>query len=620
MKKSISNIWAKAAAFLAVCICVPLVVGCVVCTVYNGENGIFGNGDTPFEESNVCYRFVEDRLESVRQYVYWNDISGLLNDGFYYENESFAYKIIDESGEIIIDTSTTGSYKVVENFYISEVDSNGISTKEYIATGYINLPVKYGDPAYTYYMLYTYSGNIMILGVVSFFIFLVAFFYLMISSGKNSSGEVVLIGINKIPWDLLAFVLIIPFAIVINELDSLFYGSYRMPALLLLLMFYTLILTVICLVASMSAAARFKVRGWYKNSLIYKVAAGVWHFVKWLISAIPQTWGLALVYCGFMLVNFILAICIPLSEIGPLALLAIIFIDATGLAGVIWFAVQLKSLKKAGEAISRGDFEYKVNTIGLWPGLKEHGANLNSAAEGMSKAVEAKMKSERFKTELITNVSHDLKTPLTSIVSYVDLLKKEDIQNETAKEYIEVIERQSAKLKKLTEDLVEASKASSGAITVNREKLNIGELVNQSVGEFAERLEAAEITPVVDLPEEEIFVYTDGRLLWRVFDNLIQNIIKYAQPGTRAYFDLIVMDGKAVIVMKNISREPLNMSAEMLMERFVRGDSSRGQSEGNGLGLSIAKSLTDLCGGTFEIMLDGDLYKAVVSFPLMKQQ
>ncbi|MBQ5667546.1 MAG: sensor histidine kinase, partial [Oscillospiraceae bacterium] len=188
------------------------------------------------------------------------------------------------------------------------------------------------------------------------------------------------------------------------------------------------------------------------------------------------------------------------------------------------------------------------------------------------------------------------------------------IENENALEYIEVIDRQSAKLKKLTEDLVEASKATSGAVSVNKETLNIGELINQSVGEFSEKLEAAEIIPVINLPESETFVFTDGRLLWRVFDNLIQNIIKYAQPGTRAYFDLSEEDKNAVLTIKNISKEPLNMTAEALMERFVRGDASR-NSEGNGLGLSIAKSLTELCGGTFELSLDGDLYKVTIKIP-----
>ncbi len=615
MKKFIGSIWMKAAAFLTVCICVPIMVLSTVAVVYSVNKNIFSQNDVPFQESSICYDFVLNELAEVRHYVYWNDISGLKD---YYDDGNFSYRITDQDGNVVIDTTITDSYMVIEDYYLEEVAPDGTTVNEYTAEGYINLPVQYGGSAYIYYLLYAYSGNIMVLGVASIFMFFVAFFYLMLFAGKTSAGEVKLIGINRMPWDLLISCLIIPIIITCSQFGEVFYYVNQSARYIAMIPICSEVITICGLIIFVSIAARAKVKGWWKNSITYKVIVGVWHFMKWLVFAIPQTWGLALVYCGFTFINFLLAISIPNTGIGPLAFLLLIFIDAMGLAGVIWFAVQLKSLKKGGEAISRGDFNYKVNTIGLWPGLKDHGANLNSAAEGMSKAVEVRMKSERFKTELITNVSHDLKTPLTSIVSYVDLLKKEDIKNETAEGYIEVIERQSMKLKKLTEDLVEASKASSGAITVNREKINIGELVNQSVGEFTERFELAEITPVINLPEKEIFSYTDGRLLWRIFDNLIQNIIKYAQPGTRAYFDLTAAEGKAVIIMKNISREPLNMSAEMLMERFVREDSSRGQSEGNGLGLSIAKSLTDLCGGTFEILLDGDLYKAVITLPLMR--
>ena len=227
--------------------------------------------------------------------------------------------------------------------------------------------------------------------------------------------------------------------------------------------------------------------------------------------------------------------------------------------------------------------------------------------------MEEQLKGERFKTELITNVSHDLKTPLTSIVSYVDLLQKEDISPERAKEYIEVIERQSAKLKKLTEDLVEASKASSGAIEVHREPVDVAELLSQSVGEYTERLQKASVEPVTSLPEEGCVMNTDGRLLWRVLDNLIQNIVKYAQPGTRAYFDLTKTPDGLFIELKNTSAQALNIPAEALMERFVRGDSAR-STEGSGLGLSIAQSLTELLGGTMSLYLDGDLFKVTLRF------
>ena len=232
----------------------------------------------------------------------------------------------------------------------------------------------------------------------------------------------------------------------------------------------------------------------------------------------------------------------------------------------------------------------------------------------MTRAVEERMRSERFKTELITNVSHDLKTPLTSIVSYVELLKKEDIENPQARSYIEVLDRQSQRLKKLTEDLVEASKASSGAMTVNRERVDLAELLRQCAGEYAERFAAAGVEPVLALPEGDWTVTADGRLLWRVLDNLLQNVTKYAQSGTRCYLELKKTESDTRLEIQNISRQALNIPAEELMERFVRGDASR-STEGSGLGLSIARSLMELMGGGLELLLDGDLFKVTLRFP-----
>jgi signal transduction histidine kinase len=231
----------------------------------------------------------------------------------------------------------------------------------------------------------------------------------------------------------------------------------------------------------------------------------------------------------------------------------------------------------------------------------------------MTKAVNERMKSERFKTELITNVSHDLKTPLTSIVSYVDLLKQEDIDSEKAREYIDVLDRQSQRLKKLTTDLVDASKASSGVLTVNLEQVDLGELLRQSAGEYAERFALGRLEPVLTIPETDTVVTADGRLLWRVLDNLLTNVVKYALPGTRVYMDLTAREGQTVVSVKNISREALNIPAEELMERFVRGDASR-SSDGSGLGLSIARSLMELMGGELRLTLDGDLFKAELIF------
>ena len=219
-----------------------------------------------------------------------------------------------------------------------------------------------------------------------------------------------------------------------------------------------------------------------------------------------------------------------------------------------------------------------------------------------------------MKTELITNVSHDIKTPLTSIINYVDLLQKSPAPEEQA-EYLAVLDRQAKRLKKLTEDLVEASKASTGNLPVHLAPTNLKEIIDQAIGEYEDRLTAAGLEPVIVLPQEGLSVLADGRLLWRVLDNLLNNACKYAQSGTRLYVEAAPQGDRAFLSMKNISRQQLNLSPDELMERFVRGDSSR-NTEGSGLGLNIAKSLVELQQGKFTLAIDGDLFKAVISLPL----
>ena len=242
---------------------------------------------------------------------------------------------------------------------------------------------------------------------------------------------------------------------------------------------------------------------------------------------------------------------------------------------------------------------------------------MNSIGEGIDEAVNTSMKDEKLKADLITNVSHDIKTPLTSIINYVDLIKREDIDNERIREYVEVLDQKSQKLKQLTEDLVEASKISSGNISIQLSKINFVELVNQTIGEFYEKLEAGSLQVIFKPQDQNMSIMADSRHLWRVIENLLNNVCKYALSGTRVYLDMhyemVENVQKVIFSIKNISAKELNIDASELAERFIRGDESR-TTEGSGLGLSIAKNLTIAQGGTFDIRLDGDLFKVIISF------
>lgn len=286
-------------------------------------------------------------------------------------------------------------------------------------------------------------------------------------------------------------------------------------------------------------------------------------------------------------------------------------------AGFLCFALfQMQDLHEGSKRIAIGDLSRPVDTNKLFWKFKEHGENINKVSDGIALAVKDRMKSEHFKTELITNVSHDIKTPLTSIINYVDLIKKEDIPDEKVQEYVEVLDRQSARLKKLIEDLMEASKASTGNLAVNLEECDIEVLLTQVIGEFEERLAKNQLEMVVDKPENPIMMMADGRHMWRVLDNLLNNACKYSMPGTRVYVSLKEENKNAVITFKNISKTALNIPSEELMERFVRGDSSR-NTEGSGLGLSIAQSLTELMHGKMQLEIDGDLFKVTLMFSII---
>ena len=376
----------------------------------------------------------------------------------------------------------------------------------------------------------------------------------------------------------------------------------------------------------MSAALRLKLGKWWENTVICfalrfcsklagKILRGTWRCIRWIASflrRIPLVWKTAVGFAAIALVEFLYTMMFLWDA--DMLLLGWFFERTALFAAVLYIALVLRRLQKGGEALAAGDLSHQVDTKWMLPDFKRHAENLGSIGEGMTAAVEQRLKSERMKTELITNVSHDIKTPLTSIINYSDLIEKEPCENETITEYAAVLHRQSERLKRLIDDLVEASKASTGNLEVLLAPCEVGVMLSQTAGEYEQRLEQCELTIVTKQPETPVKIMADGRRLWRVFDNLMNNICKYAMPGTRVYLTLEETDGQAVISFKNTSREPLDLSADELAERFVRGDAAR-NSEGNGLGLSIARSLTQLQNGSLELTVDGDLFKAVLRFP-----
>ena len=365
-------------------------------------------------------------------------------------------------------------------------------------------------------------------------------------------------------------------------------------------------------------AAQCKAGTVLRSALIARIARFLWRIVRslflglWRIAkSLPLIWKTALVGLVIAGAEFLLYI----NDFYRVRYGVFLALKLAELLAVLYVALNLRTLQKGGEKLANGDFSSPIDTKYLIGDFKRYGQELNDVQSGLEQAVQEQMKAEHLKTELITNVSHDIKTPLTSIVNYVDLLKKEDIPSPEAREYIAVLDRQSHRLKKLTEDLVEASKASSGVLNVDLQPTDVNVLFSQIEGEYQERLAACQLTLVTQPPAPGTVIRADSRLLSRVMDNLVSNICKYALPGTRVYVVSTLSREAVTISFKNVSRDELNISPDELMERFVRGDASR-HTEGSGLGLSIARSLVQLQGGRFDLAIDADLFRADITFPL----
>ena len=639
--------WAKAAAFALTLVLGGLTVlggagiGVLVsCGVFLDDGAYLRQ--TLYQEQ--CY----DSLSTANDYLCAQlDSVGLLDRSYYFVNDETyttveydpeaAQQLLSElprlfadafsrelsSCQLVVSDPDTGE-TYLANFDLTEGDKPLYDTQElYVyhlsaSTGLSAIQVaitatlleKSGQaPSYSYLVcswLLAHTGLAIFLTVLCGLLTLFCFCFSMASAGHWQNHEGIhLTWLDKIPADV--WIIALPSAFFIgwdtfySEWGRVLFCAALIPVTLLFLCVFAAQCkagTVIC--GSLTARVL---------RLLWRILRGVTLWLWRITTGIPLVWKTALVTAALAFLEFILYVS-PSRD--PLFLV----VKVLEILAVLAIALNLRTLEKNGKQLSEGDLSTPVDTKRLFGAFRRYGQAMNRLQSGMESAVQEQMRAERMKTELITNVSHDIKTPLTSIVNYVDLLKKEDIPSPAAREYITVLDRQSKRLKKLTEDLVEASKASSGALPVDLQPTDVSVLFSQITGEYQDRLADCHLTLVTLPPAGQPVVLADSKLLSRVMDNLVSNICKYAMPETRVYVSGVTADGQMTMSFKNVSRAELNISPDELMERFVRGDTSR-HTEGSGLGLSIARSLVHLMGGTFRLSIDADLFRADVTLPLV---
>ena len=646
MKGFLDKTWAKAAAFvLTLVFGVLTVLGGVGVGILISYDVFLDGGDflrqTMYEGN--CVRSIDTADSFLRGTL--ANAGVLVSDGTYdystVENGDvteeeraqvisdlprvFAEEFSRDAADCHLTVTVRGNGEVVgtiENFELTDGDKPLYATQETFTyalnTGNTAMVTIAADllrteeaPSYSYLLLSwltEHTGLTIFLTALFALLALFCFCFSMASAGHWAGHEGIhLTWLDKIPADVWLIVLLCTFFI---GWEAFYYGWGRV--------FFCAALVPLVLLFLCAFAAQCKAGTVLRSALIARIARFLWRIVRslflglWRIArSLPLIWKTALAGLILVFIEFVLFI---QDYYGTLAA-PFLALKLAELLAALYIALNLRTLQKGGEKLARGDFSSPIDTKYLIGDFKRYGQELNDVQSGLEQAVQEQMKAEHLKTELITNVSHDIKTPLTSIVNYVDLLKKEDIPSPEAREYIAVLDRQSHRLKKLTEDLVEASKASSGVLNVDLQPTDVNVLFSQIEGEYQERLAACQLTLVTQPPAPGTVIRADSRLLSRVMDNLVSNICKYALPSTRVYVVSTLSREAVTISFKNVSRDELNISPDELMERFVRGDASR-HTEGSGLGLSIARSLVQLQGGRFDLAIDADLFRADITFPL----
>ena len=631
-KQFLRTVPGKFLLFLIINLLVIVTFGCACASVVCIQEDLYGITE---EE------FYQNKDDSFIYYTVMNETENLIGID-HYNVENLSIEVTDNEGKLIASThdfkdvsSAAGKPGEFENYKLYTFDMKLVYGKDgeykhslnsYSEPGdtVVDATVNaYADPSalsgysafdrQIIHFVMSIRYIIYPVAIISVIAGIAAFIALMCVSGKRPGTEEAALGpVGKIPFDLL-----MAGFLLISFLGMYIAGSA--PGRLEIIIGISVVMMVLNLMLGLcvSFAARVKLHVLIKGTLTYKIIRLLGKLFKLIVKgilSIPLIWRTVLFIAGISLIELIVMAGSGFES--DVIAIGWFFEKLILCPFILYIAFMLRKLKIAGDKLASGDITYRAGTKGLWGDFKKHALNLNSVSDSVTIAVEERLKSERMKTELITNVSHDIKTPLTSIINYASLIGTTDPSDPKMAEYSEVVVRQSEKLKKLIEDLVEASKASTGNLEIVPSPLDCVTFISQTAGEFKERLDSANLNLITDTPGEPVKIMADGRRMMRIYDNLMNNICKYAQPGTRVYLTLKVIDGQAVTTFKNTSSAELNITADELVERFVRGDQSR-NTEGNGLGLSIAKSMTELQGGGFNISIDGDLFKVTLTFPVI---
>lgn len=572
-------------------------------------------------------KFVGDIAEDIERFYYIKGkLSGMVNFIYYIKNSS--------TGEVITNITTSDpeelNQKQPANVYFNQWGSKydlpmyrdeiaemlyGTNYEVYAA---VMEPLKQGDFFYDDFMDYTKNKQIASYAypilISSLILLIIASVYLAYVAGrKEKGGDIVFLSVDRIYTDVHTVLVS-----VAAFLSLIIVGRGFNPSSTVFWIIFSIVLSLDAFIGIsyvLSMIRQAKAGRIFKNTLIHT-------FAKLCFGGKLFRPSILLLLLGYGIINGILfAIGTNIHDDFQEFIGMGLFLAFN--AVVVYFSAKalrsLSQIMKAANEISSGNLDYTLDNSEISVAFSGMAEDIRNIQGGLKNAVDEAVKGERMKTDLITNVSHDLKTPLTSIVSYVDLLKNEDLNNERAEGYVSILEDKSARLKQLVEDLVEASKASSGNLQVNAEKVDLHELVMQACGEYEEKIKEAELDIRINAEEKNTYVYADGKQMWRIIENLLSNAVKYSMSQSRVYINLATSNGYGSFTIKNISSFPLDIPPEQLTERFVRGDASR-TTEGSGLGLSIAQSLTNLQGGSFKIDIDGDLFKVNVEIPLWMEQ